>query len=159
MRASAIIGRAGGAARTYAEFQAHVAALATDGVLSDGIISNNSPNRKNSYSFPSAPQSSIGQGSSWNSFFGFSYIAIVLAHGLPSEAEYLAQIANNRTLFIETTGGLGVGVTGTTRNGFTTSSSGSATRARVDQIIYWDGTQAQRMTPFNGGGPTPYSWT
>lgn len=159
MRASAIIGRAGGAARTYAEFQTHVAALATDGVLSDGIVQNFDTNRRRSYTFPSSPQTGFGEGSSWNSFFGFTLVSAVLRHGLPSEAEYLAQIASNRTLFIETTGQLGTGVTGATRNGLTTTSSGSAARARVDQIIYWDGTQAQRMTPFNGGGPTPYSWT
>ena len=49
----------------------------------------------------------------------------------------------------------------TTRNGFTSLAYNDGTpyaAVYIEEIIYWDGTQAQRMTPRTSGGPTVYTW-
>lgn len=160
MGLSGVANRGGGpAGKTYAEFQAHIAGLATSGSKNWNAFSTNWGAWRVT---AGAPVGSM-VGSSWNSSFsgqdGGSTPCRVVQHGLPSQAEFNAQIAAGRMIFLRVVAGDDVGYPSVTRNGYTSSSGGpDAFADKCSELIYWDGAQAQRMQPALGLGPSPYTW-
>jgi len=157
------------AARTYAEFQAHIATLATNGskvwepnssvwgapalgafVTTAGPAVAN-PGTQNMFASP------------WLSFVSDQTNSTrhMIRHALPSESEFNAQVAAGRQIFFRTAATTSGPLTpAVTRNGYTSLTDGGAgnTRMTCPQLIYWDGSQAQLMQPSLGLGPTPYTW-
>lgn len=145
--------------KTYAEFQTQIATLATGGVASwTGTISANNGARRVTATTLSGGMS----GSSWQARTNpAATVARLIQHGVPSQAVIDDQVANGREVyylssFIANTNV----VTGITRNGFTSQTEDllGDNGYIVTDLIYWDGTQAQRMNPSAGTGPTVYTW-
>ena len=145
---------------TYAQFQAHIATLADKGAIAWG---NWTDNGVGGYRTTAAAATGAMAGSSWNSSYEYvanSVVARIVQHGLPSQAVFDAQVAAGREIFLRVaTTTPDAAVTGLARNGYTSTSNGAAVlRGLCTELIYWDGTQAQRMVPSSGTGPTPYTW-
>lgn len=145
--------------KTYAQFQAHIATLAPTSVAWSGS-SVNAARRTTA-----AAATGVMQGSSWGlSETGFltgaaSQISRVVQHGLPSQAVFDAQVASGREIYLlMVDDGTTTSYGAVNRNGYTSAVfSGAATPCSIcTDLIYWDGTQAQRMNPKLGTGPTPY---
>jgi len=167
MRVSPIIGRAGGAMKTYAEFQAYIAALAVNGALDwyDSFPAGNGSYRSTAKNTNPAWTSMTG--TSWGpaSANGFSRavtsVSGAATHGVTSQAIIDAQVAAGREMFFKVTAfGTSANVISLTRNGFT-STAGIATnpRVRLDEIRYFDPALGPVLVdPFNGTGPAPFTW-
>lgn len=143
--------------KTYADFQAYIATQATDGVVAWGA----SAMSTGAYRTTAATATGAMIGSSWNASFsmlgGGGAPCRVTQHGLPSQAEFNAQVAAGREIFLRIIVGDDIGYSSLNRNGFTSSSGGAdAFPAKCSELIYWDGSQAQRMIPSTGTGPTPF---
>lgn len=156
----------GSAAKTYDDFKAHIATLATDGVVVWDPSSVGNYVRPGAFRTTAANSaiSGILIGSSWLSKFyaansGASSFARVVQHGMLDEAAFNDQRTNGRELFVRIVADGTGPYTGITRNGYPSLTSGiGAPAGALTEIIYWDGTQAQRMQPSLGLGPTPYTW-
>lgn len=153
---------AGGGAKTYADFQAHIATLATNGAKSWTSAVNAAG------SFRTTVGAVLGAlaGSSWSAQFrraadagstSTASLTRVVQHGFPSEAVFNSQ--SGLEIFVRFEASSTGPVTGLTRNGYTSySSADGADRMICPMLLYWDGTQAQRMQPSLGLGPVPYTW-
>jgi hypothetical protein len=81
----------------------------------------------------------------------------IIQHGLPSQAEYNAQVAAGREIYFQMVAGSVGPYPALARNGYTSDAGGSdASPDKCVKIIYWDGAKAQQMDPSTGAGPTPY---
>ncbi|MBU1522125.1 MAG: hypothetical protein KJ728_11970 [Alphaproteobacteria bacterium] len=153
-------GKVGAAAKTYADFVAHITGLATEGSVTWGV---NMPTTViGGYRTTAATAAGTMTGSTWQNVYKGDAAAPcrMVQHGLPDEATFLAQVAAGRQIFYRISSGTApASYAGVFRNGYSSSSSTTifATR-RVDELLYWDGARAQRMQPFLGLGPTPYDW-
>lgn len=147
-------------ARTYAEFQAHIATLAPPlrpwaadfSFASDTVFRTTA----SAASLSAATMS----GSSWQSAVRRNAVAParLVQHGLPSEDAFTGQIAGGFDCLVRLPILPDNAVTpALDRNGYLSLSS-SGNRGECTEIIYWDGTQAQRMQPSLGLGPTLYTW-
>lgn len=83
-------------------------------------------------------------------------IARAIQHALPSQAVLTS--LNGFEIYYETQSVTGpLALFALTRNGYTSFANASVNfPVRMVDLIYWDGTRAQRMNPFAGTGPTPY---
>jgi hypothetical protein len=147
----------GSSGPTYAQFQAHIATLATDGAIA---WTNSGGYALGSYRTTATP-APVGDmyGTSWLSEFNrsLSRVSRTVQHGLPSQAVLNAQVSASREIFIKYEAGAFVASPPLNRNGYLSQDSPSA-GTLVTDLIYWDGAQAQRMNPSAGTGPTPYTW-
>lgn len=145
-------------ARTYTEFQAQVTSLATNGT----VIWNDAVGTAGKYKTTAAGNVGAMAGSSWLTAFrggAFSTPSRVIQHGLPSQAEFTAQNTGLFDIYIETVAVADQTLVSLNRNGYTSTAFASATTSLIcTDLIYWDGTRAQRMNPNAGTGPTPYNW-
>ncbi len=142
---------------SYADFQAHIATLSVNGSVAWSSNPPGSPGNRKRTTAAAATGSMFG--SSWLSTFDtFSTLARAIQHGLPSEAAFDAQVANGREIYFQLgDGGFGP-YAGLDRNGYESASGGGGLdeALAVTDLIYWDGSAAQRMNPSAGTGPTPY---
>lgn len=157
---------AGGAsvvARTYADFQAHIATLATNGVADWG----GNAFRPNSGSYRTAPATTGGFifGSPWLSIISPNWSAARLVqHSMPNQTVFDLIVAAQTEAFFRVVYAADavLSYTSTTRNGYTSeglaNDGNPKASVTVTELIYWDGAQAQRMQPSLGLGPTPYTW-
>ncbi len=148
---------AGLQSRTYAEFQAHIATLAPTsrpwGFYTDaGAIR-------------TTAATPVGEmdGSPWLQRMDIGGTRLpapcrIVQHGLPSEAEFYAQIAAGREIFFRLNVNPGGSAAARNRNGFMSTAGSNVFNTDCPELIYWDGAQAQRMRPSLGLGPTPYTW-
>lgn len=157
----AVLGRRPRAApaKTYDDFVAHITGLATQGSVAWGT---NMPTTLGGHRTTAATAAGAMTGSTWqNVYKGFEAAPCrMVQHGLPNQATFNAQIAAGREIFFSISDASDSGsYAGVFRNGYSSVASSTifATR-KMDELIYWDGTQAQRMQPFLGLGPTPYTW-
>ena len=143
-------------AKTYADFVAHITERATRGVVSwtDGAT-------EGSYRTTPGALSGAMWGSPWIAYFSLgSILARVFQHAMPSLSSVNAVISGGFQFFWVCSY-IGDGnVTGKSRNSYSSASisDGSASLMEMTELLYWDGTQAQRMQPSLGLGPTPYTW-
>lgn len=148
------------AAKTYADFQAHIATLATNGVAGTKVATG---------SYRKTVVASAGDmyGSPWVSNFLIPDAAApgleadvlrVLLHGFPSAAAYGVSVTGGFECFFNVLPNGNGDFSSLVRNGYTSlPDGGPLNRGRCSNLIYWDGTQAQQMNPFSGSGPTPYT--
>lgn len=158
-RRAVIATKGGGGGKTYAEFVTHITGLATGGVASWSSINA----EVGSYRTTAAGAAGQMYGSSWASFF-LSDVAPcrLIQHGLPSAAAFNAQVAGGFQIFFRLAGaGDQTTFSAVNRNGYLSQAFTDGTPYpgfACDLILYWDGTQAQKMNPSTGTGPTPYTW-
>ena len=154
----------GSAAKTYADFQAHITARATDG---DRGWSSAVTGAYAFFTTTAAPAPGAMYGTSWGGFGGeflggSCAFCRVVQHGLPTEAVFNEQVAKGQKIFIQVQGvGTATYFYSVTRNGYTSVEydiPGGDTRMGVMELLYWDDTlkQAFKMNPYAGTGPTPY---
>lgn len=148
--------------KTYADFVAHITALATGGALSWGGVTANG-------AFITTADASGGGslvGSPWNRVDGFrsgstSTLFNVVRHSLPSEAAFNEQVSSLLTVFVQMEAAANqTAFPSVTRNGLvSTSYSGASVAARrVTRFLAWVGGAPIEMQPSLGLGPTPYDW-
>jgi len=145
-------------AKTYAQFQAQIDTLATNGSVgfNSGIVAGK-------FRTTAIAVSGTMQGSSWVPPIRASVSAVsrAIQHGMPSQAAFDAVVAAGYESYFETfdDGSSGPDFFSENRNGYTSiGTTATATSLRMSDLIYWDGTQAQRMNPNANTGPTPYTW-
>lgn len=149
----------GVAAKTYADFQAHIATLATGGVIGNSSAISTSGRFRttaaNNGSFKGSPWS----GTSGYNGFGDAVGPMLIRHCVPSETVWNTLIGLEVYFQVNEVGPAGETFSSAARNGYT-SVSGTASGGQFVclDVIYWDGTGAQRMIPFTSTGPTPYTW-
>lgn len=165
MRVSPIIGRAGGAMKTYAEFLAYVATQAVDGDRSwtgQGVAAG-------SWRWTAAAAGGTMVGSSWGPLSpdglqpgAASRIARVVQHGLRDEPTLNAQVAGGLAglIVIENVPYFPELLPAVNRNGFNSSSAvGSLSAVRCTRLDYFDPALGpMTMNPSIGAGPTSLTW-
>lgn len=167
MRVSPIIGRAGGA-KTYAEFQAHIAALAPNSQPYSGSVASFSGACRITTS-PTMPGYAPLTGSPWGPLSAdgvsgsYSYWPRIIQHAMPDEAAWNVVTAVGGEVFLSVEdGGIASPVYAAyTRNGFTSSASGSSSTYRryiTEMLLYIPGQGPIQMKPKLGLGPTPFTW-
>ena len=141
---------------SYAAFQAHITALATNGVAgwASGVAAG-------SFRTTAAAATGTMFNTTWgNRVYTGDTIARRVQHGLPSEAVFNDQVANGRMMFVRfSDGGDLFAAASINRNGYTSSAYDDGLgypSVWMEEIIYWDGTSAWRITPRTAGSPTPY---
>lgn len=165
MRVSPIIGRAG-AMKTYAEFQAYVAAEATGGLVDwyDAFVSAGTFRLIGTNSNPSfmALNGTTWGPSSANGFrANVSAAGGAVIHGLPSQAIADALVAAGREVLASVVALSGNATTlALTRCGLTsTSTANAAGRMAMTRLDYFDPVLGpMTMNPSTGTGPTPLTW-
>lgn len=148
----------GASGPTYADFQAHIATLATN-----GIATWNNASTAGSYRITAAAATGAMFNTPWgDSVYSGDTNARRIQHGLPSEAVFNAQVSAGREMFYRVSAAPDLfAAFAVSRNGYTSSAYDDGlgyAAVYVEEIIYWDGTQAQRMTPRTSGGPTVYTF-
>lgn len=148
----------GGAAKTYAEYQAH---LATRGTFKTyGSTTSAGSFRTTAV----AGATGAMRGTPWGTLIirdNTVVLARIVQHSLPSEAVYNAiNAAGTEVLIVLEVGPAATDlVFGIDRNGFFSGNFGDGDPSMTtSEVIYWDGTQAQKMNPSAQTGPTPYTW-
>ena len=150
----------------YQRFRDHIAGLATDGAW--GFLTNLASASRAAKAWrvtadgdpASAP---VGlYGSSWNSSFALNAgtIARAIQHGLPTRAIFDEQITARREMFVRLAVVSNRELFGLDRNDYASEGSDGAIETRAVQmteLLFWDGSQARRMTPNTGGGPTLFT--
>lgn len=145
--------------KTYAEFVAHIDGRANLGFrawsFSDGLSAGG-------YTTTAAAATGTMYGTPWLSNMSVaSTVCRIVQHGLPTEAAFNAQISGTRKIFFQISAGPSVAsFSGLNRNGYSSLSIGGGPFSSnvCAELLYWDGTQAQKMNPSSGAGPTPYDW-
>jgi len=153
----------GETAKTYADWQVHIATRATGGEL---------PQLSTSEGKDGVYRSTLGAGtgglfgSSWMSFFYASSSSVVrriVQHGMPSLAVFDAQVSEGREVIFRLTPIANQQIyTALGRNGFTSTGGdlGEPLPASVcDMVGWWDEATktALMMNPQAGAGPVPYT--
>lgn len=160
MRASAIIGRAGGL--NYDAFRSHIAGLATNGVWD---WSSTYVTATAAYRTTIGTPTQTMRGTPWLGRFHASSTGVqrAIQHCFPSEAAWLSQVAAAREVFFRTLATTTTSFVGVARNGYSSDDAqyGSVQQLAITftELLYWDGVQAQRVIPNTGSGPSPYSWS
>lgn len=150
------------AGKTYAEFVAHITALAVDGARDWASQASWAADLAHITTAGAAAGDMYG--TSFNaSFRGVgtpSAISRVVQHGLPSEADFTQQTTNGWIVFVRTTtGSAPSGFASLSRNGYASLSSSSTTGPRACiELIRWNGFQAMKSNPSIGGAETEYTW-
>lgn len=142
-------------AKTYAEYQTQIAALATGGAVLWDSTGNNGNIRTTA-----AAATGAMDGSPWLAFCtSISALARIVQHAAPSQAAFDALVAGGFEVYLELTSPGSGAVVALNRNGYLSLANASSTpRRSCANFIYWDGAQAQQMNPLAGTGPTPYTW-
>jgi len=161
----AILAAGAAASKTYADWQAHIAAI-SDSIPQDSWF-DPSPGMKR---VVLAAGTGAMYGSPWKSFFLASFPSIaaprrIIQHGMPSEATFNAQVSGGREVLLRLSYyGHEQVYTRLNRNGFISSGDDLETLYQAyfcDLVGWWDqATQsALMMNPQAGTGPVPYTAT
>lgn len=165
MRVSPIIGRAGGM-KTYAEFQAYVAAQASGGLI-EWYGAFVSAGRYRLIGTNYNPSFMSLNGTTWGTSSANGFRSNVSAgggaviHGLPSQAIADALVAAGREVLVTVVTLSGSAATlALTRNGLTsTATASSVGRMAMTRLDYFDPALGpMTMNPSAGAGPTPLTW-
>lgn len=148
--------------KTYAEFQAHIATLATGGSKD---WANNPALAAGAYRTIAATSPGFADmyGSVWNSYVYDNVPPSRLCqHGLPSQAIFNAQTAAGYQIFFRIVSfGDQALFTALNRNGYTSlglTPDPSLASIKCTEIIRWDGSKAWKSNPSIGGAETEYTW-
>lgn len=153
-----------GKLKTYDDFVAHIATLATNGTRA---WTSNTLWSAGAFRTTCASPSGGMAGTSWGAVFrgatSTTATARAVQHALPDEAFVLEQATLGREVFIQIADiGSAAGFSSLNKNGFTSTSSGSTSAAfSMTEILAWVGPDvggyAIKMQPSLGLGPTPYT--
>lgn len=148
-------------AKTYADFQAHIATLATGGV--QAWTGTGMPNTSGTFRSTAAAAGGTMLGSPWMGEYRRNNTdtncARVIQHAMPSEAAFNALVAGGFEFCFTQVGVAAANLIALNRNGYLSGAlAGPVSSAQMTSLIYWDGTKAQKMNPFAGTGPTGYNW-
>lgn len=165
-RRGVIAGPKGGGGKTYAQFEAQIATLATSGEIGWDQVFTGGTTPAKAYRTTAAAQTGSMAGSTWGPSASAGYARTsatqtcrAIQHALSSEAVFLDQIANGWEIFYRTTASSTQPAPAVTRNGFTsTTSATSSACAQITELIRWDGTQAWISNPSTGSAETLYTW-
>lgn len=142
------------AVKTYAEFQAHIATLATSGAKTWASASTT---QEGAWRTTCATPGGAMNGSPWTQpFRRTSWTSRVVQHCFPSEAVFNAQWGAGMEVFLNVVDVVNQACVAVNRNGYTSGAS-SGTADICDLFLYYDGEPLQ-INPFAGTGPTPYTW-
>lgn len=157
-------GGGGPAAKTYADFRAHIATLATAGAINwtDGLSLADGSLQKyrttsgafsgDLYGSPEQARCACSGGAI------FSSVARIVQHSLPDGD--LSGATAGREVYFEVAREISANpaLTGKTINGYSSLSTGAGVVGSgfVTRIIWWNGTGAMTRDPSAGTGPTPY---
>lgn len=153
---------AGATGRTYAEWQAHIAARATEGSVNQA---GGTGGFEGIYRTTLGPGAGTLYGTPWLSYFyasSSSTVRRVIQHGLPSAAVFNEQVAGaGEVVFQLISIGFQDYFSELSRNGFTSLGGdlGGAPACVCPLVGWWDpATQsALMMNPQAGTGPVPYT--
>lgn len=136
---------------TYAEYQAAIAALtATTAAWGSGPGGTGDT----TYRTTAAADTGSMSGSSWISVF-IGTVAKVVQHGLPSQAEYNAQIAAGRELLLRQVAVTSAPTPALDRNGYLSTTGVSSPRS-LQFLAFWTPAGPMKMNPYLGLGPVPW---
>lgn len=156
----------GSSKNPYDAFVQHITARATSGLVAwGGRMDTYYYNNPALVLITAGPtDTGIMAGTTWGGggVIGGTSMAKAIRHGLPSEAEFNAQMANGLKMFasISYVGEL-TSFLGTTRNGFTASSYNTDEPQSgyvMTELVFWSAGQAWKMIPSSTNGPNPYSF-
>lgn len=144
-------------AKTYAEWQTRLAAIATNGAFPWAFTTGDKIEGK----FRTTVGAFAGTmlGTPWMSeTVSGGALARAVQHCLPSSAEVIAQAGLE--VYLEMTNpGPVTGFVGINRNGYeSVSTAEEAGSRRVIDFKFWTPGGVFSMNPFAGTGPTPYDW-
>jgi len=151
---------AGLGGKTYAEFQARIATLATSGSASWAGVNI----AAGAWTTAAAAVVGIMYDTPWNSSYeaASSRLARIVQHALPSQAAFDDQVANGYQMFVRIQDAADkINFVSVNRNGYASLSfnDGSPYPARTcTELIRWDGSQAWQSNPSIGGSETLYTW-
>jgi hypothetical protein len=101
-------------------------------------------------------------GTSWGSYYAVgSIFNRVIRHGLPSEAVFTSLLANSSVCLVNVTGnGSQASFSSLNRNGYISSSGGTANSRITNRILYWDYTvdKAFSINPNAMGTPVEFNF-
>lgn len=156
----------GSSKNPYDAFVQHITARATSGQVGwggrmDTYYYNNPANV-----LITAGQTGTGSmiGTTWygGGVTGSSAIARAVQHGLPSEAEFNAQMVGGLKMFAAIMpNGAQYSFPGLIRNGYSAQSYNTdepQTGYLLTELVYFSAGQAWRMRPYQASGPAPYSF-
>lgn len=143
--------------KTYAEWVAHATTLAAATVSWTGGVSGGN------FNTTAAPVTSeVMTGTPWgNRFRGpTSAVARMIQHALPSEAEFLAQVADARVIYFKTSSlAVGPSYVSLSRNGYTSLANGATGGPMIcTDVKFWTPSGVFSMNPNLSLGPFPYDW-
>lgn len=142
-------------AKTYAEYQAAIAALPSVGLAS---WATNIGTSTVNFTTNAAAATGSMEGSSWNSTYQTATVARGVQHALKDEATFNAQVAGGFLLYISAqSAGVNAAVS-LSRNGYTSTADAADVSGRIVRIIRWDDTlkKAFESNPSIGGAETEW---
>ena len=153
---------AGTQERTYAEFVAHITALADDVVGWEAdLVSEGAFVTQAAYSGPFGSMN----GSSWGPSSPSGWAAAlnnaasrVVQHGLASKKDFDEQRIGGQWIFLRVVFISGAAKPSVARNGYTSIARGSVQGRACTDLLYWHEGRAWKMQPHLGLGPEPYDW-
>lgn len=141
---------------TYADFVAYVNANTAGGALTWGsaVIAS----QTGAYRTTCAAAAGAMSGSPWGDFFS-GQPSRAVQHGLPSQAEFNAQVAQGAIIRFTTTARGSNEVLALNRNGYTSFADPSINCSSMDVLEYWDfaTSKAMRMNPSLTTGPVEFT--
>lgn len=148
--------------KTYADFVAHITALATGGLKQWDAFAPLTPGAYRTTA--GGAFSSDMYGTIWSGY-AFYYLppGRLVRHGLPSEAVFNDQAANGRQLFFRLAdAGSQSSFNAVNRNGYASLSlfpDPAEPAVTCTELIRWDGERAWKSNPSLASAETPYDWT
>ena len=149
--------------KTYAEFDAHITALAANGdrPWAGAILSTLG---SKTHTTVAGAETGTMAGTPWGpadtfsgSFHGGSIVCRVVQHAMPSYAAFLA-LSGTKLFFRLVDTGVNGAVNAVDRNNYlSTSGPAGSRRFRITEVLYWD-VEPKQINPSAGTGPTPYTW-
>lgn len=156
-----IAGGGGSLAKTYADFQVHIATLATGGVKP---WSNPTTLSAGAFRTTAAAPASDMFGSSWLQWVSsFCPASRMIQHGLPSQVAFDDQVSGGRDIYYRLdANGVQTVFNSVGRNGYTSLAAAGGGEAAfiMTDLIRWDDAlkKAFRSNPSAGGAETEYTW-
>lgn len=140
-------------AKTYAEYQAAIAALPTAAWGTDAGVATRA--------FRTTAAAATGSmvGSSWFQSFHSGAPSRLVQHGVQTLEIFNAQVSGGFELYLEITSASSLAVGALTRHGYTSAEGAAANpRGRVTRLIRWDDTlkKAFESDPSIGGAETEW---
>lgn len=148
----------GSAAKTYADFQAHIATLATGGALAWNSTATTSVGV---YRTTAAAATGGMTGSPFypEAAYGLnSAVARIIQHSMPNQTAFNLLVSGGLEVLFQVATKSAGACAAVDRNGFLSSTQASGTKRACSRVLYWvSGVGAFEIDPQAGTGPTPYT--